>query len=520
MNQILFKVILGITVMTLFSCKTQSQESSPVNVLFISVDDLKPTLGTYGDEKAISPNIDNLAKSGVQFNNAYCQQAVCAPSRISLFSGLRPDRTKVWDLKTQMRDVIPNAVTIPQYFKQNGYETVGLGKLMHGAKDNDPVSWTIPYKKDNKLEYAKGFKYPANGKYQNPETHKAMKEAKKQKLGWRATNQYLKKLDLAPSVECIDIPDDAYEDGAIANAAIELLDRLPQGDKPFFLSLGFHKPHLPFSVPKKYWDLYDRDKIELADFTDRAENSPGFAYHNWGELRNYSDIPQKGDLITEKQKEIIHGYYASVSYVDAQIGKVLEKLKASGLDKNTIVILWGDHGWHLGDHGMWCKHTNFEQATHSPLIISAPGLNENLKANTMTEFVDIYPTLCELTGLPVPEFTEGKSLKPALLNPETQVKDFAISQYPRGDNRMGYSMRTQRYRLTLWIEGPFREADVLSSPQIESVELYDYKKDPNETVSLAGKEEYKEIEAKLTNKLIKLLQDQQASGRAGCFTPC
>lgn len=509
MNQIFFKLFMGITIMTLFPCKTQSQEPSPVNVLFISVDDLKPSLGTYGDEIAISPNIDNLAKSGVQFDNAYCQQAVCAPSRISLFSGLRPDRTKVWDLKTKMRDVVPDAVPIPQYFKINGYETVGLGKLMHGARNNDPVSWTIPYKKDNKLRYAEGFKYPANGKYQNPEIHKAMKEAKKQKLGWKATNMYLKKLDLAPSVECMDTPDDAYEDGAIANAAIELLEKLPQGDKPFFLSLGFHKPHLPFSVPKKYWDIYDREEIELADFTDRAENSPRFAYHNWGELRNYSDIPQKGDLINEKQKEIIHGYYASVSYVDAQIGKVLKKLKASGLDKNTIVILWGDHGWHLGDHGLWCKHTNFEQATHSPLIISAPGIDKNLKANTMAEFVDIYPTLCELTGLQVPEFTEGKSLKPALLNPETQVKDFAISQYPRGDNRMGYSMRTQRYRLTLWIEGPFRKADVLSSPQIESVELYDYKKDPNETVSLAGKEEYKEIEAKLTNKLIKLLQDQR-----------
>ncbi|TAJ14533.1 DUF229 domain-containing protein [Marinilabiliaceae bacterium JC017] len=505
----LLAVAMGTSACAGLSKKKKTEDKKP-NILFLTVDDLKPVLGCYGNQNVLTPNIDQLAKSGVTFSNAYCQQAICAPSRISVFTGLRPDRTKVWDLKTNMRDMNPEVVTLPQYFKDNGYESVGLGKLLHGAKDDDPTSWSIPYRHDRELTYADGFIYPANGKYQTPAIHEAMKKAQKQKLSWIQTNRYLKSLGLSPSVECMDIPDNAYEDGAVAEAGMDLMEQLSQGDKPFFLALGFHKPHLPFVAPKKYWDLYDRDSVELPAFSKKAKNSPDYAYHSWGELRNYSDIPQQGPVPLEKQKELIHGYWASVSFMDAQVGKVLAKLDELGLRENTIVVLWGDHGWHLGDHGIWCKHTNFEQATKAPLIISAPSYAHGQHTSSMAEFVDIFPTLCELSGLDTPEVLEGESQVPALEQPETMVKDYALSQYPRGINVMGYSLRTERYRLTVWLKGKFHEGIIHQDPQVEAIELYDYQKDPDETVSLATDPAYTNTVKTLKSKLFKLLNSQTA----------
>ncbi len=488
--------------------KKKKSESQKPNIVFLCIDDLKPVLGCYGDQNVKTPHIDQLAQAGVTFSNAYCQQAVCAPSRISIFTGLRPDRTKVWDLKTDMRDMNPDVVTLPQFFKDNGYETVGLGKLMHGAKDDDPISWSIPYRHDRELTYADGFSYPANGKYQNPAIHEAMKEAKKQKLNWQETNRYLKSLGLSPAVECMDIPDNAYEDGAVAEAGMQLLNQLEKGDKPFFLALGFHKPHLPFAAPKKYWDLYNRDQIALHPLQGKATNSPDYAYHTWGELRNYSDAPQTGPVLDAQQKELIHGYWAAVSFVDAQVGKVMAHLDALGLRDNTIVVLWGDHGWHLGDHGLWCKHSNFEQATKAPLIISAPGYAKNQHTLSMAEFVDVFPTLCELSGLAAPKVLEGTSQAAALKHPETIVKDYAISQFPRGNNVMGYTLRTDRYRLTVWLKGKFQEGSIHQKPQIEALELYDYEKDPLETQSLASDPAYAELATQLKTKLFDLLTAQ------------
>lgn len=518
---IIYRNITTIAIAVLLSITTFGQKNSgnisakKPNILFITVDDLKPVLGVYGNKEVKTPNIDRFAKTGVVFDNAYCQQAVCAASRISAFTGLRPDRTKVTDLQTQMRKMNPNIITMPQFFKANGYETTGTGKLMHGAKDDDPPSWSIPYKKDSELTYAKGFSYPANGKYQNPEIIKAFNEAKKQKLGWRETNKYLKSLDLAPSTECKDIPDDAYEDGAVAVQGIKYLEKLSKSDKPFFIALGFHKPHLPFAAPKKYWDMYDREKIKIDQFQQHAENSPKYAYQSWGELRNYSDIPAKGDLPIDKQKEVIHGYWASVSYVDAQIGKVLEKLKELGLDKNTIVVLWGDHGFHLGDHGLWCKHTNFEQATKVPFIIHAPGYAKNKHASTMTEMLDIFPTLVDYAGLEIPDILEGESLMPVLKDTKTQIKDYSISQYPRGNQIMGYSMRTEQYRLTLWLKGDFKKnRDIFRNPNIEAVELYDYKTDPYETISLTNNPEYAKTIEQLKAKLLDILVSESDNFKA------
>ena len=505
--RIINKIIFTFSFLIVFISNSIAQSDHP-NILFLNIDDLKPLLGCYGDENIKSPNIDKLAKEGVTFDNAYCQQAVCAPSRISIFSGLRPDRTKVWDLHTLMRDVNPNVVTLPQYLKANGYTTVGYGKLFHGAKDGDQISWSIPYKEDKFLTYAEGFKYPANGKYQNPEIQKAFNEAKKQKLNWKETNMFLKQKNLSPSTECMDIPDNAYEDGAIAMKAIEQLDELSKNNKPFFLALGFHKPHLPFAAPQKYWKLYNREEIELAPYQKEAENSPEYAYHTWGELRNYSDIPQKGPVPEEKQKELIHGYRACVSFVDAQIGIVLDKLDDLGLRKNTIIILWGDHGWHLGDHGLWCKHSNFEQATKVPMIISAPGFEKDKRATTMAEYVDVYPTLLDLASLKIGNHLEGQSLVPVLKNHKTQVKDYAISQFPRGNNIMGYSIRTKRYRYTAWLKGNFYKENIVNNPKIVAAELYDYKTDPLEKRSLVNESKYKEVVINLQEKLFEIIDNK------------
>ena len=490
------------------SAKNKKSQKKKPNILLLVVDDLKPVLGCYDDPDVKTPGIDKLAGSGVLFENSYCQQAVCAPSRISFFTGKRPDRTKVYDLKTKMRDKNPDIVTMPQFFKEKGYETVGFGKLLHGAKKEDPPSWTIPYQKDDKLIYAKGYTFPADGRYQNPDIQEAVKETKKLKLNWKETKSFLRKQNLLPSVEKMDIPDDAYVDGAIATNGIKLIEELSASDKPFFVALGFHKPHLPFAVPKKYWDMYDRDKIEINPFQQEAEDSPKYAYSTWGELRNYSDIPGKGDLNEEKQKEIIHGYWASVSYVDAQIEKVLVALEEMGIDDNTIVVLWGDHGWHLGDHGLWCKHTDFEQATKVPFIISAPGYAKGKRAATMTELVDIFPTVIEYAGFEIPTYLEGESLIPVLENTDTQIKDYAISQYFRGKDIMGYSLRVKKYRLTLWLKGDFMNTDVFRNPQIEAVELYDYENDPQEKVSLANNPAYAKTVEELKVKLLGLLTEQ------------
>ena len=511
-----FKIRTSILLAGLVSISA-SEDCNPIektkkqapNILFIAVDDLKPTLGCYGDDIAKTPNIDKIASLGTLMASNYCQQAVSAPSRVSLFTGLRPDASGVWDLNTFMRDVNPDVITLPEYLLSKGYETAGLGKLIHGAKRNDPQSWSIPNKTDDKLIYADGYSYPANGKYQSKEAHKVFIDAKKKKLNWRETNMLMKAEKVAPSCEFMDIPDDAYSDGAIAIEGMKLLESFTNSEKPFFLALGFHKPHLPFVAPKKYYDLYEDTQFELHPFQEHSENSPELAYSSWGELRNYSDIPAKGGLDGEKQLELIRAYYSTVSYVDAQIGMVYEKLEELGLVENTIIILWGDHGWHLGDHGLWCKHTNFEQATKSPLIISAPGYPLGQVSHSMTEFVDIFPTICDLAGLEIPSELQGQSLVPLVKDDRLEVKKFSISQYPRGNNTMGYSLRTNRYRLTWWLTMDFRN---ISKENIEydikATELYDYELDPYETESKSGMDSYKEIESELSKMMSEFLNSQ------------
>ncbi len=481
-------------------------EPAKPNILFLSMDDLKPNLGCYGDALAISPNIDKLAAEGMIFDRCYCQQAICAPSRISMFTGKRPDSTGIWDLKTLMRKVHPDIVTIPQFFKKHGYISVGRGKLLHGAWDNDnPASWTWPYKQDRYLKYATSYGYPAGNFYLGEKIKKAYANIKDKKLSWRAGRDYMISHGASPSTECLDVPDAAYADGAIADEGIKLLGKLIKTGKPFFLALGFHKPHLPFVAPKKYWDMHDVDKFKPNPLQKHATGSPPFAYHNNFELkRGYNDIPKSGEVPKELQIRLIRGYYACVSYVDAQVGKVLDALGKMGLRSNTIVVLWGDHGWHLGDHGLWCKQTNFEQATRQTLIISVPSFPHGKRCDAIVESVDIFPTLCGLAGFKPPPGLEGRSLADLLKQPDFKFKDFAVSQYPRDGNKMGYALRTKRFRLVKWYKWS-KDKGILDKAPI-AVELYDYKNDPAETKNLAGNAELAGVLDSLSQKMDDFLR--------------
>jgi iduronate 2-sulfatase len=473
------------------------------NILFFSMDDLKPELGCYGSGHVKTPNIDRLAKSGMLFEHHYIQQAICGPSRASMFTGLRPDTTKVWDLQHTCREECPQAFTMQEYFKKAGYATAGAGKIMHGFKNDDPPSWSIPYVHAPDLPYADG-KVPALEKYQGEKIHAAFQALEKEKIkGYKQRNQFMAQRNAMPATECIDQPDAAYPDGAMTGWGIDMLEQFAEEGKPFFLTLGYRKTHLPFVAPKKYWDLFDRDKIDVAEFQKLPKGAPDYAGHTWGELKNYSDVPKElaDQLDSSKQRELIHGYYACVAYVDAQIGKVLAKLRETGLDKNTIIVLWGDHGWHLGDHGIWCKHSNFEQATHSPLIISAPRLPKAGRAVAPVESVDIFPTLCELARLPIPGQLEGTSLVPILKNPKAKVKDFAMSQYPRRGKLMGYALRTERYRMVVWMDRQITETGKFDPSKVDAIELYDYQTDPLETVNLAKNPEYGKRVEDLSKKL-------------------
>ena len=534
MKKIIFsKYITLIAFSILCNLAAFSQENKKPNILFIAVDDLKPILGCYGNTIIKTPNIDRLAKMGTVFMSNYCQQAVCGPTRASIMTGKRPDYTKVWDLKTKMRDINPDILSLPQYLISQGYSTQGIGKIYDSRcvdKKMDEPSWSVPYYNYFKTEekyYAKETGMPILGAYQSLETKelalKFTKEGQEKGLKDKELDDFVTK-SIKPSIECVDVPDNAYNDGANALRALEILEKLKSDTKPFFFAVGFSKPHLPFVAPKKYWDLYKREDMPLAAFQEKSKNSVEVAYHNAGEIRAYTDIPpllsftdQKDfglSLPVDKQKELIHGYYASVSYTDAQVGKLLDKLDALGLTKNTIIILWGDHGWHLGDHNLWCKHTNFEQATRTPMLIAAPGIAPSV-TNAPTEFVDIFPTLCDLAGVTIPKTIDGKSLMTLMNKKVKSVKEFSISQYPRSGNNseterqgytsskvMGYSLRDKRYRYTIWMNNNFRSTQPFNPEFIVGTELYDYEKDPNETNNVVNEKEYKAVAVDLKAKML------------------
>jgi iduronate 2-sulfatase len=426
------------------------------NILLICVDDLKPTLGCYGDSHAKTPNIDAVAARGLRFDRAYCNQAVCAPSRNALMTSLRPQTLGIYDLGTNFRRSRPEAVTVAQYFHRHGYRAEAMGKIMHVGHGNgeDAASWDVPHFKPR----AKGYALAANQPLPGP------KDAKGQPPRGAAW-------------ECADVPDETYGDGIIAAEAVRRLKAAASNDQPFFMAVGFLKPHLPFVAPKKYWDLHDPTQLPQPARSTPPDGAPDFAPQFGGELRAYSDIPSgKAPLSPDLTRKLIHGYYAATSYMDAQLGKVMQALEETGLARNTIVVLWGDHGWHLGDHGMWCKHTNYEQAARIPLLVAMPGAKGAVSA-ALVETVDLYPTLAALAGLPAPAGLDGKSFAPLLADPSAAHRDHVIHVYPR--QVLGRAIRTERYRLVEW-KNPGAD------PASAIFELYDYQDDPGETRNLAA----------------------------------
>ncbi len=445
----------------------QAAEKRPPNVLFIGSDDLRTELNCYGRSHIHSPNIDRLASEGVLFERAYVQQAVCAASRASLLTGCRPDTTGADYPYSEyfVEQFLPQHPSLPSYFHQRGYFTRTLGKIHHSYSED----FSEP-----------DFPGKGEGNYATEESRQKMPGKK-----------------YGAAFEMADVADNSYRDGIIADEAVATMRRAAKGSAPFFLAVGFHKPHLPFCAPKKYWDLYPADTVGLAPNPEHPQDSP--AYSTWHyELGYYSGPSDRGakQVPEDYAKTLRRGYYACVSYMDAQVGRILDELESLGLSKNTIVMFWGDNGFHLGEQGTWCKETNFELDTHVPLIVRAPGVNANRRCPALVEYVDLFPTVTELADLPRPDYLEGTSLSPLLQEPQRAWKKAAFSQFPRGI-REGYAIRTDHHRYVEW----WNKNEDGSRVEIAARELYDSSADPMETKNIAGLPENKELVAQLSAQL-------------------
>jgi iduronate 2-sulfatase len=444
------------------------------NVLLLLVDDLKPALRAYGDRHAITPHIDRLVARGLRFDAAYCNQAVCASSRFTLLLGARSTTTGLYQFGRNFRDTYPDAVTLPQFFLRHGYRAESIGKVFHVGHGTygDDASWSLPSHKEPVIEYAD----PASTREGAPTNEQILFGNLPRPPG---------PLPRGAAWESPEVPDDAYGDARLATHAIARLRAAKEKPaEPFFYAVGFARPHLPFSAPKKYWDLYDPAKLPMPEREENPEGVVPIAAKRGGEIDAFFPVPKPPvhPYPDDIKRRLIHGYYASVSYVDAQIGRVMDALDELRLADNTIVVLWGDHGWHLGDLGTWTKHTNFEQANRIPLVVIAPGVTRpGTSTGQLAENVDLYPTLAELAGLPKPAGPlkfDGLSLVPVLKNPATRIRDHAYHCFPRGEV-LGRAIRTERYRLVEWKKPGAPAATA-------QLELYDYAAGPIETRNIAA----------------------------------
>lgn len=448
-----------------------TNSESKLNVLFIIVDDLRDELGCYGNTAIHSPNIDRIASEGIIFSRAYCQYPLCGPSRCSLLTGLRPSRTRFRSNQSMVDKEVPGIESLPEHFKHNGYYTISNGKVFHdhGNIMDGMDGWSeLPWEP-----------HPGFWVWKSPENKKFTFQ------GYKARKGYI----FGPSYEAADVPDDAYPTGKVTTKTICDLRRLKDMEQPFFLAVGFRKPHLPLNAPKKYWDLYSKEQFSLADNFQDFTNIPEVAIHNSPELRSYNDIPDEGEISEETWINLIHGYYACVSYTDRQIGILISELERLKLRENTIVVIIGDHGYQLSDHGMWSKATNFHEVVRSPLIISIPGNSGGQSCNQLVEFIDIYPTLTEVCGLNLPAHLEGISFLPAVTNEKGSFspKQAAFSRVADGE-----TIITDNFIYTEWIN---------ENGESYQRMLFDLNKDPLEQENLAGLKKYESTVSELSKKL-------------------
>lgn len=443
----------------------QQKRTDRLNVLFIVLDDLRPELECYGVDHIKSPHIDQLATEGALFTRAYCQQAVCAPSRNSFMTGLRPDDLRNYHLNTNFRRTAPDVVTMSQHFVNNGYRTESIGKIYHTGHGNysDSASWsTIALHIKDLLIDEKLTRGDTVG------INRDVPRVDRKKIAYFVT----------PFEETIG-------DKLVVDHAIKRLKALK--DSSFFLAVGLTKPHLPFIAPKKYFELYPLEEIEVPD-KENIHGYPALPAKGFGELRKYHQMPPEGPVSENIALRLIQGYRACVTMMDDQVGRLVQQLKQLDLYDNTIIVFTSDHGYKLGEYGSWVKHTNFELDTRVPLIIRVPGI-EPTRTSALSELVDIYPTLSEAAGLPIPRHTRGKSLLPVMKGESKQIKKVALSQYPRNIKKqnskglMGYSMRTERFRYTKWYRFPERDSVVYT-------ELYDHDVDQQERNNVANDLQY------------------------------
>ena len=386
-----------------------SQEEKQ-NILFIGVDDLRPLLNSYGHSQMHTPNLDKLASEGVQFNQAYVNIAVCGASRASILTGIRGSTNRFYHYYAKAETDVPNVVTLPQILRENGYRTASFGKISHHADDN----------REDWDDFG-SFRHQSD--YQNKES--ILKQKNTTKIVPHSGK------NAGPPFEYADVSDESYNDGKLTEAVINQLKIYKKSNQPFFLAVGYVSPHLPFIQPSKYGDLYKKNDLVFSKQKTPPVNAPPRSIaHDWTELRNgYTDIPLKGPLSNQMEEDLIKSYYASVSYTDALVGKLINTLESLQMRENTTIVFWSDHGFFLGEHGMWCKHHTFQEAIHVPLIISSPGMKKNVTTNSMVEYVDLYPTLCDIAGIDPPEYIHGKSFKKILENPDFETKKEIYSRY-------------------------------------------------------------------------------------------
>jgi len=451
------------------SCNQQNSSTSQPNFLVIFVDDLRPQLNCYGQDFMITPNIDRLATEGIMFDRAYCNNPVCGASRASLLTGVRPTRDRFLTYFTRADEDLPGHLSLPRYMKESGYYTLSYGKVYHDNND-DLDGWSEPPWR------------PGGGNWRDYITEENLDIS----TGMDDGRAY-------PFEKPVEAEYNDYYDGVTLDTAVARLKGLTELNKPFFMAVGFLKPHLPFNAPPQYWDMYDADAIELASNPLPPENAPRAAIHNWGELRNYYGIPESGPVDLETNRKLVHGYYACVSYTDALVGKLLDELDRQNMTENTVVVIFGDHGWNLGEHGLWCKHCNFDNAMRVPLIFRGPGIEKGKKTSTLAEFVDIYPTLCELAGLPLHDQLDGESLADILKDPAKEHKTKVFSRFGKGE-----SIITNDYIFSEWV---FENSE---DPRPRM--LYDHSVDPDENLNVSESPDYADLVTDLTHQLRELTE--------------